>query len=82
MCCFKRQLQYLQFFSFSDVIRETFPNQGCQMVYFKPKIPIWVNFGESSKGKNGIYLWPFELCYINLVCFMAILWSFGIIFQF
>jgi hypothetical protein len=41
---------------------------------FKPKIPIWVNFGGSSNGKCR-YL------YVNLVDFMATwysLWPFGI----
>jgi hypothetical protein len=26
--------------------------QGCQMIYFQTKIPIWVNFGGPWNGKG------------------------------
>jgi hypothetical protein len=41
---------------------------------FKPKIPIWLNLGESCKAKYWFILLPFGLFYINLVY----LWPFGI----
>jgi hypothetical protein len=57
---------------------------------FKPKIPIWVNFGGPWNGKMLLYfmticniLWRFGLFYGDLVYFMAIwyiLWRFGIIY--
>jgi hypothetical protein len=50
---------------------------------FKPKIPIWVNFGGSCYGKSWYILWPFGLFYGHWKYFMAIryiLWYFGIFF--
>jgi hypothetical protein len=35
--------------------------QGCQMVFFKPKIPIWVNFGGPEIEKCCYVLWPFGI---------------------
>jgi hypothetical protein len=29
------------------------------MVFFRPKIPIWVNFGGPWNGKGWYTLWPF-----------------------
>jgi hypothetical protein len=47
--------------------------QGCQMVYFKPKIPIWVNFGGSYIENVYIpILWPFGIFYVHLEYFMSI----------
>jgi hypothetical protein len=43
------------------------------MVYFQPKITIWVNFGGSSNGKCWYILWPFGLFYDHLVYF-AYIW--------
>jgi hypothetical protein len=34
---------------------------------FKPKIPIWVNFGGSCNGRCWYILWPFGLSYGHLV---------------
>jgi hypothetical protein len=48
---------------------------------FKPKIPIWVNFGGSCNGKSWFILWPFGLFNGYRKYCMAIwyiLWSFGI----
>jgi hypothetical protein len=40
-------------------------NQGCQMVCFQTKIPIWVNFGEGLTLENvGIHMY---ICYGHLV---------------
>jgi hypothetical protein len=39
---------------------------------FKPKIPIWVNFGGSCNGSCWYILWPFGLFYGHLVYFVAI----------
>jgi hypothetical protein len=50
---------------------------------FKPKIPIWVNFGGYWNGKCWYILCPFGLFYGNLVYFVviwSILWPFGIFF--
>jgi hypothetical protein len=35
------------------------PDQCCQMVYFKPKIPIWGYFGGPWNGKCWCILRPF-----------------------
>jgi hypothetical protein len=35
--------------------------QGCQMVYFLPKNPIWVYFGEPWNEKWWYILWPFGI---------------------
>jgi hypothetical protein len=59
---------------------------------FKPKIPIWVNFGGSSNGKSWYNLWPFGLLYGHWKYFMAkylvyfvVIWylapRFGILYQ-
>jgi hypothetical protein len=48
--------------------------QGCQMLFFKPKIPIWLSVWGSCNGSCGYILW-------HLVYFTAILnmlWPFGI----
>jgi hypothetical protein len=42
--------------------------------FFKPKIPIWVNFGGPWNGKCWSILWPFGIYYGNSVYFMAIWW--------
>jgi hypothetical protein len=36
---------------------------------FKPKIPIWVNFGELQIGKCGYISWPLGIFYDHLVHF-------------
>jgi hypothetical protein len=46
--------------------------QGCQMVYFKTKLPVLAHFGSPLKGK---------IFYDNLVCFVAVCfisWQFDI----
>jgi hypothetical protein len=51
---------------------------------FKPKIPIWVNFGVSCNGKSWYILWPFCLLFCYWKYFRAIwyiLWSFSIFFH-
>jgi hypothetical protein len=51
---------------------------------FKPKIPIWVNFGGSPHGRRWYILRLFGLFYGQLVYFKAIwyfLWSSRIIFS-
>jgi hypothetical protein len=35
--------------------------QGCQMVYFQTKIPIWVNFSGSCKGRCWYILRTFGI---------------------
>jgi hypothetical protein len=35
---------------------------------FKPKMPIWVNFGGSCDGRCWYVLWPFGLFYSHLAC--------------
>jgi hypothetical protein len=37
--------------------------QGCQIVVFKPKIAIWVNFGGKCNGRCWYILWTFGLSY-------------------
>jgi hypothetical protein len=52
---------------------------------FKPKIPIWVNFGGSRNGRCWYILWPIGLFYVHLVYSVSIwymLWLFGIFFPF
>jgi hypothetical protein len=46
------------------------------MYIFKPKIPIWVNFGGSSTGRCLYILW--HLVYFTAIWYM--LWTFGIFF--
>jgi hypothetical protein len=41
-------------------------------IIFKPNMPAWVNFGGPWNGKGLYILWPFEICYGQLVYFMAI----------
>jgi hypothetical protein len=41
-------------------------------IFFKPKIPNWVNFGGSCAGRGCPILRPFGLFYYNLVYFVAI----------
>jgi hypothetical protein len=45
---------------------------------FKPKIPIWLNFGGSCNGRCWYILWPLGIFYRNLV-YICILWPFGIL---
>jgi hypothetical protein len=52
------------------------PCQGCQMVYFQPKIPIWVNFGRSCNGRcwhmcHLVYLRPFGIFYNKFGIFVG-----------
>jgi hypothetical protein len=59
------------------------PPRVARWFVFKPKIPLWVNFGGPCNGKSCFILRPFGLFYGNLKHFMAIgyiLWSFGIFF--
>jgi hypothetical protein len=44
------------------------------MVFFKPKIPIWENFGGSCNGRHWYIFWPFGLPHRQL----GFLWPFGI----
>jgi thiol-disulfide isomerase/thioredoxin len=39
---------------------------------FKPKIPIWVNFGGPWNGKCRYILWSFGIFYDQLVDYLAI----------
>jgi hypothetical protein len=51
--------------------------------FFKPKILIWVNFGESSNGIFWYILLTRNLFYGHFIYFVAIwciLWLFGILF--
>jgi hypothetical protein len=41
---------------------------------FKPKIPIWENFGGPCNGRCWYILWTFGLFYGHLIHFMAILY--------
>jgi hypothetical protein len=34
---------------------------------FKPKIPIWVNFGKPKNGKGWYILWPFGILFGHLL---------------
>jgi hypothetical protein len=51
------------------------------MLFFKPMIQIWVNFGGFCNGRRWYSLWPFGIVYGHLLYVMAIwyiLWSFGV----
>jgi hypothetical protein len=49
--------------------------QGCQMVYFRTKIPIWANFGGPYlDGKMLHILWPFGMA----KCSFGTFFGFGI----
>jgi hypothetical protein len=39
-------------------------NRGARWFIFKPKIPIWVNFGWPKIGKCCYILWTFEIFYV------------------
>jgi hypothetical protein len=54
--------------------------QGCRMVYFQTKNPIWINFGGSCNRTSCYILWPLGLFYKYLVYFMVIWYVFGGIF--
>jgi hypothetical protein len=60
-------------------------DQGCQMVYFKPKIPIWVNFGGLAMEDGGIFYGYYAYFTAFWVYFMAVGYifnQFGIFFPF
>jgi hypothetical protein len=46
------------------------PSQVCQMVFFKPKIQIWANFGGSCNGRCWYILWKLGPFYGLLLHFM------------
>jgi hypothetical protein len=39
---------------------------------FKPKIPIWVNFGASCNGRDWYILWHFGLFFDHFGIFVVI----------
>jgi hypothetical protein len=52
-------------------------------MFFKPKVPIWVNFGGSCDGKYWYILWLLGIFCGHLPNFVAIchiLWLFGMNF--
>jgi hypothetical protein len=51
-------------------------------IFFTPKIPNGVNFGESCKGGCWHILWPSGPLYGHLVYFVVFLWSSGNFFPF
>jgi hypothetical protein len=56
------------------------PTRVARWYIFKPKIPIWGNFGGPWNIQCWYILWPFGKFYNHLVYFMAIwyiLWEFG-----
>jgi hypothetical protein len=58
----------------------TDPRRVARWFVFKPKIPIWVNFGGTWIGKCLYILWPLGISYGDLGYFMTIwyiLYSFG-----
>jgi hypothetical protein len=61
-------------------IRKRVLNRVARWFVFKPKIPIWENFGGPWIGKCFYILWSFGICYGYLRYFMTIwyiLCSFG-----
>jgi hypothetical protein len=48
------------------------------IIFFKPKIPIWVNFGGSCNGRSGYVIWP--LVYFTVIWY--ILWPFDIFYEY
>jgi hypothetical protein len=66
---------------FVSSLSEPVQSRVARWFVFKPKIPIWVNFGGPRNEKGGYNLWPFGIYYFHLVHFMVIwviLWPFGI----
>jgi hypothetical protein len=59
-----------------DTILLQYIFEGCQMVCFQTKNPIWVNLGGSYNRKCGSILWSFRIFYGNLAYFMAIWYIF------
>jgi hypothetical protein len=49
---------------------------------FKPKIPIWVNFGGSCNGKSWYILCPYGLFYCYWKYFMVIWYVLNILVYF
>jgi hypothetical protein len=49
-----------------------FSSKKHSYLIFKPKRPIWANFGGPWNGKGWYILYPFEIHYGQLVHFMAI----------
>jgi hypothetical protein len=57
------------------------PTRVARWHIFKPKISIWVNFGESCNERCWYILWPFGILYGYLVYCMVIgynIWLYGI----
>jgi hypothetical protein len=50
--------------------------QGCQMVSFKLKIPIWVNFRVSCNERCFVGNWSILMPFRIFVAIWYILWSF------
>jgi hypothetical protein len=67
--CYVPEFVHMYFF-----LHECMSN-SCQMVCFKPKIQIWVNFGGSCNGRCRYILWT--LGHFRSFCY--ILWTVGIV---
>jgi hypothetical protein len=62
---------------------EAVANRVARWFVFKPKIPIWVNFGGPKIGKCLYISWPFGIFYGHCGFFMTIWYigcSFGALF--
>jgi hypothetical protein len=69
---------------FYSILRKQVPFKVARWYIFKPKIPIWVNFGGPCSGRWWPMYWPFGKVCDHLVYFMAIWYifhSFGILHQ-
>jgi hypothetical protein len=51
-------------------------------IFFKPKIPIWVNFGGSCNGRCWYIIWSIGLFYGYMVYFVANVYILGLFVMF
>jgi hypothetical protein len=82
---FSYLLRFSGISSFYDVslFLRSSDHRGCQMVYFfKPKIPLWVNFVRPCKGSCWYILWPFRIFYGNMEYFGKFVGHFDIFSHF
>jgi hypothetical protein len=59
-------------FSLVDLPQKSVPIRVARWHIFRPKIPIWVNFGGPCNGRCWYILWTFDLFYGYFVYYMDI----------
>jgi hypothetical protein len=57
-----------------DQRNTTLHNRVARWYIFKPKIPLWVNFGRPWNRKGWYILWPFGIHCGHLVIYLVAIW--------